>query len=350
MTTIPLYPQDWIGLPFGSKVSSKNGQAHLHLLAPTPELWTLVLRHRTQILYVADIAIICARLELRPGSIVLESGTGSGSLTHALARGVAPSGRVHTFDFHDQRVAEAAKEFAQHGLSAVVEIAHRDIEQHGFPEELHGRADAVFLDLPRPWEVVPSAAACLRPDGVFCGFSPCIEQVQSTAAALNRHGFRDIATCEVLLREFEVPKSKGWVKTLREVLTAQQRAKEENGGLKKRGRHLSNGNLSGRHGTGNVPEDKDDEPANKRQKTDERSISAQPETIMDTDADTDTARPVVDANAGDLAGTASVDVGERAQQDGAENRNVMRRVLAKPVQESKGHTGFLTFARRIVPL
>lgn len=42
---------------------------------------------------------------------VLESGTGSGSLTHALARAIAPIGHVHTFDFHKQRATDAAAEF-----------------------------------------------------------------------------------------------------------------------------------------------------------------------------------------------------------------------------------------------
>ena len=59
----------WLGQPFGCRVYSNTGKWVI-LLAPTPELWTRVLRHRTQILYVADIAQICAGLELRPGAVV----------------------------------------------------------------------------------------------------------------------------------------------------------------------------------------------------------------------------------------------------------------------------------------
>lgn len=57
----------------------------------------------------ADIAMVCAQLELRPGAVVLESGTGSGSLTHSLARAVGPAGQVWTYEFHEQRAQMAAE-------------------------------------------------------------------------------------------------------------------------------------------------------------------------------------------------------------------------------------------------
>ncbi len=53
-------------------------------------------------------------------------------------------------------------------------------------------------------QVVPSARRCLRPDGTFCSFSPCIEQVQRTCEALVQHGFKGARTMECLLRTLEV--------------------------------------------------------------------------------------------------------------------------------------------------
>ncbi|XP_050103853.1 uncharacterized protein LOC126583514 isoform X1 [Malus sylvestris] len=199
---------DWIGKQFGSKVFSSKG-GFVYLLASTPELWTLVLSHRTQILYIADISFVIMFLELVPGCLVLESGTGSGSLTTSLARAVAPRGHVYTFDFHEQRAVSARmfnsyrEDFEKTGLSNVITVGVRDIQGEGFPDEFSGRADSVFLDLPQPWLAIPSAAKMLKQDGVLCSFSPCIEQVQRASETM-RSSFTDIRTFEILLRTYEV--------------------------------------------------------------------------------------------------------------------------------------------------
>lgn len=65
---------DLIGLPYGSKVGSRNGKGFVHVLRPTPELWTMALPHRTQILYLADISFITSYLNIRSGSRVIEAG------------------------------------------------------------------------------------------------------------------------------------------------------------------------------------------------------------------------------------------------------------------------------------
>ena len=87
-------------------------------------------------------------------------GTGSGSLSHALIRSVMPTGHLHTFEFHAERCEAASKEFEQHGLADYVTARHRDVCAQGF--ELNKAADAVFLDLPAPWDCISFAKQTLR--------------------------------------------------------------------------------------------------------------------------------------------------------------------------------------------
>ncbi|CAD7704160.1 unnamed protein product [Ostreobium quekettii] len=199
--------RDWIGRPFGCTVwpAKPPGGPPLYLLALTPELWTVVLRHRTQILYLPDISMVCGFLEARPGVTLLESGTGSGSLSHALARAVTPGGHLFTFEYHKERADWAREEFESHGLQEVVTVTQRDIEVEGFPDELSGKAHGVFLDLPSPWKVVQSAHSSLRSiGGRISTFSPCMEQVQKTVERMRACGFTDVRVMECLARDHQV--------------------------------------------------------------------------------------------------------------------------------------------------
>lgn len=64
-----------VGQKYGSKVKLTRGWAYI--LQPTPELWTLTLPHRTQIVYSPDISLITYLMDLRPGSIIIETGKSS---------------------------------------------------------------------------------------------------------------------------------------------------------------------------------------------------------------------------------------------------------------------------------
>jgi tRNA (adenine57-N1/adenine58-N1)-methyltransferase catalytic subunit len=193
-----------IGRPFGYLLTSECGKRKVALLRPTPELWTRSLPHRTQILYSADISLIIQFLRIQEGSRVIESGTGSGSMTHALSKAVGPSGKVFTFEYHPGRAEQARQEFSSHKLDNVV-LTHMDVCKQGFTEGL--QADSVFLDLPEPWTAIPFLKKSIRDSrGIvrICCFSPCIEQVQKTCKELRQNGWSDIEMYETLLRNVEV--------------------------------------------------------------------------------------------------------------------------------------------------
>ncbi|KAL0214650.1 hypothetical protein P9112_006834 [Eukaryota sp. TZLM1-RC] len=184
------YHSSIIGQPFGSTVKSTTSET-CRVLKITPELWTGALSHRTQIMYLPDISVIIGRLHLRPGSRVVEAGTGSGSLTHSLIRSVAPNGHVFTFEFHEGRAQSAKEDFERHGLCSLVTSNHRDVIDEGFllDEALPPHtADALFLDVPSPWKAIHHVFEVLVPNAVFCSFSPSAEQIQKTLSSISSHG------------------------------------------------------------------------------------------------------------------------------------------------------------------
>ena len=106
---------------------------------------------------------------------VVESGTGSGSLSLSLARQILPTGKLFTFEFNGNRVERAKDDFTRLGLydPVCITVTHRDVLSDGFTlqdkdgETLvsEGSIDAVFLDLPSPEVAVPHAYKILRKKG-----------------------------------------------------------------------------------------------------------------------------------------------------------------------------------------
>ncbi|KAG5498415.1 hypothetical protein JIQ42_03221 [Leishmania sp. Namibia] len=225
---------DIIGRPLGRCVKGRSNQKgdtrepSVLILQNSADMWTQAVPHRTQIIYDTDIAVILLNLRLGPGKKVVEAGTGSGSLTHSLAKTVAPSGCVYTCDFHRQRCLEARAEFRRNGLDAhlvcsqwrdvcttntsaadVVDGVDADVAAMDAPRTGFGvpaaSVDAIFLDVPAPWAAIENVCHVLKEGGMLCTFSPCMEQTQRTVESLRAapHHFVDIRTVEALTKFFE---------------------------------------------------------------------------------------------------------------------------------------------------
>ncbi|KAH0471535.1 MAG: uncharacterized protein KVP18_003490 [Porospora cf. gigantea A] len=199
---------DMIGHPWGSKVLDHKKKKWFAVLRPTPELITLSLKHRTQILYLADISVVTMFLDAKPGAKIVESGTGSGSMTVSLARAVGATGKVFTFEFHAGRYHECTEEFKLYGLEETIQTNNRDVCLDGFLVDGlgSGTADGVFLDLPQPWLALPHADEVLSVGGRLVNFSPCIEQVSRVCQWLGSHDYSDVTTVECLIKGWN-----GWI-------------------------------------------------------------------------------------------------------------------------------------------
>lgn len=148
--------------------------------------------------------MIISGLELTPGKLVAESGTGSTSLSHAIIRSIAPTGHLNTFEFNDYRVEYAKKDFTNNlgSFKDNVTVFHRDVLKEGFKSDNIVEYDAIFLDLPAPWNAIVHVYEVLKTGGRVCSFSPCIEQSQYVCRMLNHYNFYNIETIECIPREF----------------------------------------------------------------------------------------------------------------------------------------------------
>lgn len=106
-------------------------------------------------------------MTLQSSRLVLP-GTGSGSVSHAIIRSIAPTGHLHTVEFHQQRADKAREEFQEHRVSQWVTVHTQDVCRSGFGV-IHV-ADAVFLDIPSPWEAVGHAWDALKVEGMLVVF------------------------------------------------------------------------------------------------------------------------------------------------------------------------------------
>jgi tRNA (adenine57-N1/adenine58-N1)-methyltransferase len=189
-----------IGKPFGSSIKTQMG--HLFLMLQ-PSTFDLVMRIKRagQIIYPKEIGAIVLKMNIVPGSRVVEAGTGSGALTLALARLVAPHGKIFTYEERDDMFANARKNFERAGVIDTVELKQRDIRA-GFDER---DADALFLDVREPWQFLAQAHAALKGGGFFGSLVPTTNQISDLLAEMDRlGGWAEIEVIELLERNYKV--------------------------------------------------------------------------------------------------------------------------------------------------
>lgn len=187
-----------IGQPWGSRLYSHTGSPFFLMQPGLADLITEIKRN-TQIIYPKDIGYIVMVMGIGPGVRVLEAGTGSGALTAAFAFLVGDSGKVISYEKREQMQNLARNNLTRLGLLDRVALKLGDVVD-GFEER---DVDAVFLDLPNPYDYIPQVKRSLKPGGFVGLILPTTNQVSKTLEALRVNDFAFLEVCEIMLRFYK---------------------------------------------------------------------------------------------------------------------------------------------------
>lgn len=183
---------------FGEGITTPKGETY-YLLRPSLAEYTRRLKRQTQIVFPKDAGFILQHLNIYPGCTVVECGTGSGSLCCTFAHFVGDNGKVCTYDRREDFSALARKNAVKWGVEHRIEFNVRSLDD-GFKER---NADAVFLDVPTPWDYIGKAHEALAPGNHIGILVPTTNQVSATLEKLAEFGFADVQVVELMLRYYK---------------------------------------------------------------------------------------------------------------------------------------------------
>ncbi|MEM5844350.1 MAG: tRNA (adenine-N1)-methyltransferase [Candidatus Aenigmatarchaeota archaeon] len=184
---------------FGEKIKTHLNKEFV-IVNPTIVDLLEKLERLPQIIMPKDAALILAYTGIKPGSLVVDAGTGSGFLAIFLASYLSP-GKVVTYESNKKFAKIAKKNIKLSGLKNI-KLKEKDITK-GIDEK---NVDLITLDLKDAEKVIEHAYKALKPGGWLVVYSPYIEQVSSVTKKMKEKGFCNIKTVENIVREWQVEK------------------------------------------------------------------------------------------------------------------------------------------------
>lgn len=188
-----------IGAPEGSTFRATRGGAYT-VMRPTLADYVLKMPRGAQVIYPKDLGPLLLLADIGPGVRVLESGVGSGALSMTMLRAGAD---IVGYEIRENFAVTAqrnVRDFLGDAATARYRVELRDVYDGITETDL----DRVVLDLPEPWNVVPHAAATLRPGGLIVAYTPSITQAAQFRETLRIHRFRFAETTEFLRRTWHI--------------------------------------------------------------------------------------------------------------------------------------------------
>lgn len=164
-----------------------------------------LMKRNCSIILPQDLGLVTGFSGIGYGSKIVESGTGAGSSLLFFANIVGPEGHVFSYEIRDDFVEIIRKNIEGTDFDNIT-LYNQDVTE-GFEEE-DNSIDLVFLDLPKPYDVIEDAYRILKTGGFIAVYTPYVEQFQIVNKVLGKTGFKHISIKEGNVREIEIKNNK----------------------------------------------------------------------------------------------------------------------------------------------
>ncbi|MEM3491506.1 MAG: hypothetical protein QXO53_05600, partial [Fervidicoccaceae archaeon] len=157
-------------------------------------------RRKSQVIYEKDAAIMISLSGIGPGSMVGESGVGSGFLTAHILKAIRNKEEYYGYEIRDDMATTAIENLKLLGYDVRDRIFVKDIRK-GIDEK---GFDAFFLDIPDPWEAMTSIYSSLSSSARVIVFVPSVNQILKTLndpRVIER--YYPYKVLEIMSREYE---------------------------------------------------------------------------------------------------------------------------------------------------
>jgi len=156
-------------------------------------------RRGPQTIILKDASYIISKASVNKNSIILEAGTGSGSMTAYFA---LHSKKVYSFELREEFMEISRKNLNrinQNPLFGEIELINDDVQYAN--KYINEKVDVIFLDMPEPWNYFSILKSLLNQNGIIVCYVPNVTQALECANSLNEFIIEE--SCEIILRNWK---------------------------------------------------------------------------------------------------------------------------------------------------
>jgi tRNA (adenine57-N1/adenine58-N1)-methyltransferase catalytic subunit len=156
-------------------------------------------RRGPQTIILKDAAYIISKASVNKNSIILEAGTGSGSMASYFALSAK---KVYSFELRNEFLEISKKNIAKikdNPLFCEIDLINDDIQYAN--NYIKEKVDVIFLDVPEPWNYFSILKPLLLDNGRIVCYVPNV--TQALECANNMHDYIIEESCEVILRNWK---------------------------------------------------------------------------------------------------------------------------------------------------